>query len=425
MVTHDCNLTGECSVCDKTSGRTGDACNHADRYHTSVNKKVASSYAHDNMCTACDKDNALNYQLNRHMKARHSPCLVQIDGNISLSSSTESLDLDSVDSSFLPFSDLEPSYDEIFSQETFSLMASSESTSLGPNSASPADVTSTPVAVTPPPLASNVPTRKKDETARSLPNIMVTNHRSIFPKFNNLIDELIECEMHLGIHSEIWENKENVNHQNKIEEALEIHGIHYISNPRPKRRGGGAAITLCDMNGKFTLTKLSVSVPPDLEVCWGLLKVKGNSGSIREIIVCAFYCPPRSKKKTKLVEHISVEYFKQKAAHPRSAFICGGDKNDLNIKHLLDISPCFRQIVTRPTHKNSVLEIIVTDIGHFYNEPVIRPPIQPDIEGEGVPSDHSIAYATPITDSSKPSKRSCLTKISRPLTTVAKQKLEL
>ena len=27
-----------------------------------------------------------------------------------------------------------------------------------------------------------------------------------------------------------------------IEEALEIHGIQYISTPRPNRRGGGAAI---------------------------------------------------------------------------------------------------------------------------------------------------------------------------------------
>ena len=58
---------------------------------------------------------------------------------------------------------------------------------------------------------------------------MVTNHRSIFPKFNNLVDEIIENEIHLGLHCEIWESKENKAHANKIEEALEIHGIKYIS----------------------------------------------------------------------------------------------------------------------------------------------------------------------------------------------------
>ena len=79
-------------------------------------------------------------------------------------------------------------------------------------------------------------------TALSLPNVMVTNHRSIFPKFNNLVDELLENEMHLGLHSEIWEDKEKAAHANTIEEALEIHGIQYISTPRPNRRGGGALL---------------------------------------------------------------------------------------------------------------------------------------------------------------------------------------
>ena len=80
-------------------------------------------------------------------------------------------------------------------------------------------------------------------TALSLPNVMVTNHRSIFPKFNNLVDEILEKQMHLGIHSEIWQDKEKAAHANAIEEALEIHGIQYISTPRPNRRGGGTAIT--------------------------------------------------------------------------------------------------------------------------------------------------------------------------------------
>ena len=377
-------------------------------------------------CSVCKKIPLQNVDVTMHDISLHTTVMAQLDGNTSLSSNSSAATLagNSFDLSFLPFSNVDPSYEDIFSQDSFSLMSCSD-TSLNPSTLTTPEEVSSPAAPVNPPTSGTRSLRKKDETAHTLPNIMVTNHRSIFPKFNNLIDELIEFEMHLGIHSEIWENKENVDHKNKIEEALELRGLHYISNPRPKRRGGGAAITLCDLKGKFSLNKLNVHVPPDLEVCWGLLRVKGNTGSIREIIVCAFYCPPRSRKKTKLVEHISVEYFKLKSTHPKAAFICGGDKNDLNTKHLLDISPNFHQIVTRPTHKNSVLEIIVTDIGHFYNEPIIRPPIQPDIEGEGVPSDHSIAYATPISDSSKPCKRTNLTKISRPLTTDAKQKIEL
>ena len=128
-------------------------------------------------------------------------------------------------------------------------------------------------------------------TALSLPNIMVTNHRSVFPKFNNLVDEILENDMHLGLHCEIWENKENKAHANMIEEALEIHGIQYISTPRPDRRGGGAAITLIS-DSPFVLTKLDISVVDgghSLEVCWGLLKPRTPTGHIRSIIVCAFY----------------------------------------------------------------------------------------------------------------------------------------
>ena len=186
--------------------------------------------------------------------------------------------------------------------------------------------------------------------------------------------------MHLGLHSEIREDKENNTHANLIEEALEIHGIKYISTPRPNRRGGGAAITLIS-DSQFVLTKLNIDVLDgdySLEVCWGLLKPKNPTGHIKSIIVCAFYSPPNSRKKSALINHISINYFILKSQHPDSAFICGGDKNDLNLQLLLDIDPSFRQIVTKPTYNQSVLEVIVTDIGQYYLEPTIRPAVQPD-----------------------------------------------
>ena len=271
-------------------------------------------------------------------KVVFSDIINQLDGNNSLlyesssetdslfssshhqSSSSESFSSDSNLSMFLPFADHDISVEDISIGESFFTQGIPESS----NPDAPVEVPNAP--------------SKKTSTAQSLPNIMVTNHRSIFPKFQSLIDELIECEMHVGIHSEIWEDKEKPEHKNKVEEALELHGILYISNPRPKRRGGGAAITLCDPRSLFTLSKLPIHVPPDLEVCWGLVKPR-SPGSIKEIVICSFYCPPYSKKKTKLVEHISVTYFMMKSSYPDCAFICGGDKNDLNIKHQSQLPP--------------------------------------------------------------------------------------
>ena len=48
--------------------------------------------------------------------------------------------------------------------------------------------------------------------------------------------ELLENQMHLGIHSEIWEDRKKAAHANTIEEALEMYGIQYISTPRPNSR---------------------------------------------------------------------------------------------------------------------------------------------------------------------------------------------
>ena len=87
--------------------------------------------------------------------------------------------------------------------------------------------------------------------ASQLPVIFVTNHRSFFPKFYNFLDAMKTLDLTLTLHSEIWEVKENKSHQNKIEKALETEGVQYISNPRPDRKGGGAAISL--LAGNFAL----------------------------------------------------------------------------------------------------------------------------------------------------------------------------
>ena len=94
-------------------------------------------------------------------------------------------------------------------------------------------------------------------------------------------------EMHLALHSEIWEDSDNILQANKVEEALEIHGIKYISTPRKNRGGGGAAITLIS-DSPFYLTKLDASIQSgeeNLEVCWGLLKPKQPTGQIKSTIV--------------------------------------------------------------------------------------------------------------------------------------------
>ena len=172
--------------------------------------------------------------------------------------------------------------------------------------------------------------------ASKLPTMFVTNHRSFFPKYRNFVDVMHTLDLTLGLHSEIWEDKEKKDHRDKIEEALEIEGIQYISNTRPDRRGGGAAISLmCD---NFSLTKLDVLVPKNLEVVWGLVRPKKPTTDFKGIIVCSFYSVPHSKRKRQLVEHIAINHGELKTVYKGFFFVTGGDKNDLEIKNILDIS---------------------------------------------------------------------------------------
>ena len=252
--------------------------------------------------------------------------------------------------------------------------------------------------------------------AAQLPTIFVTNHRSFFPKFFNFIEAMKTLDLALGLHSEIWERLENKMHQNKIEEALQLEGIKYISNPRPTRRGGGAAITLIE--GNFTLVKLDVIVPKNLEVVWGLVRPKEPTSQFKGILVCSFYSPPYSTKKNQLIEHITINYAALKVKFKNTFFIVGGDRNDLELKKLTNISPSFHTLNTKPTHGIKNIDVIVTDMTHLFGESVIIPNVKTDIPdghpGGGKPSDHPIVYSRPRTNMVKqPEKEVIIKKIRR------------
>ena len=137
----------------------------------------------------------------------------------------------------------------------------------------------------------------------------------------------------------------------------------------------------------FVLTKLEVTAfsgEDSLEVCWGLVKPKYSTSHIKSLIDCSFYIPPYSKKKSVLIQQISLNYYILKTQYPDSAFICGGDKNDLNIQLLLDINPSFRQLVTQPTYRRTDHKIAFAKTIPCSNQPV-----------QGVPATHTIR---PLTD---------------------------
>ena len=158
-------------------------------------------------------------------------------------------------------------------------------------------------------------------------------------------------------------------HKFKIEQMLHMEGLKYISTPRPpQKRGGGATIVSpilqCD------LEKLDVLIPYNLEICWGMLRPKSDHLlGIKEIIVAAFYSPPKSKKKSKLLDHILSTLHVLLTRYPKAGVIIGGDRNDLDITSLLLGIPRAQQIVKEYTYQNKTHDIIITNLHQYYLPP--------------------------------------------------------
>ena len=248
----------------------------------------------------------------------------------------------------------------------------------------------------------------------SLPVISNYNMRSLLPKLDYFVEDFVERDIGLSFLTEIWEKSCNVKHQNKLKEMFEMKGILYISTPRPGlKRGGGVAIAADPL--RFSLSKFNVPNPHLLEVSWGLLKPKQVTGTISKIICCAFYSPPYSKKKTKLIDHLSSTLQDLLLEHPGAGVVIAGDRNDLSIERLLNIEATLRQIVRNPTHGKKVLDVVLTNIWRFYNDPIIVNPVPVDDPAKGVPSDHLGVVIKPIVNPEQPPLRRKHTFSFRPM----------
>ena len=235
----------------------------------------------------------------------------------------------------------------------------------------------------------------KITSALFLPVVATYNCRSIFPRLGNMKKDILERNIQVALCCEIWEKKENKNHQLEIENMLESEGLKYISTPRPTGWGGAAIIVNQE---KFLLEKLNIHIPYNLEVIWGIIKPKDERAVFKRIIVCSFYSPPNSRKNAKLSDHIVTTLHMLSSQYPNSPFILGADRNSMDISPIINCGLKMKQLVDKPTRKNKILDVIITNVPDMYKSPIIVPPVPCDDPSAGVPSDHSVPVCVPHTD---------------------------
>ena len=87
----------------------------------------------------------------------------------------------------------------------------------------------------------------------------------------------------------------------------------------------------------------------------------------------------------------------------------------MDISSILNNNLKLKQIVRSATRKNEILDVLMTNMFAYYSSPIIIPPVQPDIPGQGVPSDHSVPLCIPHTDPHNPPTHQYKTFVSRPM----------
>ena len=226
-----------------------------------------------------------------------------------------------------------------------------------------------------------------------LPKIYAANARSLFPKFDDFTDKLLNHRIDVAHISETWQDLKKPDHNQKIDILENRFGYKWYSFARPKykddgsKTGGGGSAILVNQRNFLSAEIKDIIVSPKLELVWVKVIPKKKT-EIKVIIICGLYSKPNSKSKTLLNDHIATNYHLLKMKYKDVRFIFLGDFNDHKPDLILQLSPQLRQLVHYPTHSTQVLDLLITDMHVLYHPPFPESALLPDDPVNAAPSDH-------------------------------------
>ena len=185
----------------------------------------------------------------------------------------------------------------------------------------------------------------------SLPTIYSANARSVFPKYNDLVEKLQNSRVDLAQISETWQDIRKDDHNDKINRLEMQYGYKWYSYARPKYRdngsltGGGGSAVLVNSRNWLSNQLDDILVPQGLELIWVKVAPKTKC-DLKILIVCGLYSKPNSHKKTVLSDHISMNYHLLKMKYPEARFVFLGDFNCYKPDHILHLSPSSASLST-------------------------------------------------------------------------------
>ena len=227
-----------------------------------------------------------------------------------------------------------------------------------------------------------------------IPLCLIMNCRSLMNKADRLSDMMRQICPDLILASETWER------QNKrLGSLIKNKNFKYVSFYRKnKSPGGGCAIIYNE--SRFSISDPEIIVPENIEAVWCLLtpqvSEKQQKMKVKRIAIGSIYVSPRSKHKGDIIEHIIETIHVLRAKHDNEInFLIGGDFHRLQINDILDCYGGLRQLVSIPTRKSAILEIVLTDLHSFFHPPTTIMPLEVDEDKSGKNSDHDIVVLAP------------------------------
>ena len=254
--------------------------------------------------------------------------------------------------------------------------------------------------------------------AINLPVVININPRSIYNKSEEFSLLLEQYSADLICMSESFERENR-----PLQELLQLEDYEIISMVKRRDFKGGNPAILVNKQ-KYWIKRICpniISVPVGVEAIWVIISPKNNnSKKLKNIAVCSlYYRGPKSTKKQELLDHIAQTYHYLSAKYGSNMeYIIAGDTNRLNLAPILNLSPRLAQVVKVPTRlkPEAILDPIITTLSRYYLEPVTKPPINPDSDAAGKPSDHLIVLMCPISASLVVPPRVYRTVHTRPIT---------
>ena len=247
------------------------------------------------------------------------------------------------------------------------------------------------------PITLDVHVSGSNQPTSMLPLCMMLNSRSLYNKCDNFRTLLQEIGPDLTIVSETWERE--IQSLDSLLSPTEYKTISYCRKRRTKNRQPGGGCAIIYNSNRFTVEKIDVSPPENVEAVWAFFTPHRNGNTncrVKKIAVGAIYAAPNSQHKQATIDHIIETMHFIRSTQDNVHFLFGGDLNRLQLGDILESYGALKQFISVPTRNNATLEIILTDLHSFYHPPTTLPPLQIDSDKIGADSDHNTIVMAPL-----------------------------